>query len=272
MDVGKRNYQGKTVVVTGGAGGLGAAFARQFATLGAKVALLDLDGAAARRVAVEVGAAGAEALGLACDVTDAAACQAAMDQVSQRLGGIDLLINNAGITHRSAFKDTSPQVFAKVMAVNYLGSLHCTKAALPSLLARQGQIAVISSVAGVAPLYGRSGYAAAKHALHGLFETLRVELAGTGVTVTIICPGFTNTGIAHAALDGDGSVTKHRQSTVGKIATPQEVARALHRAVAQEKRLVVLSTVGKLTYLINKFWPAQYERMMLKSLRNELER
>ena len=158
------------------------------------------------------------------------------------------------------------------MAVNYLGSLHCTKAALPSLLARQGQIAVISSVAGVAPLYGRSGYAAAKHALHGLFETLRTELAGTGVTVTIVCPGFTNTGIAHAALDGDGSLTKHRQSTVGKIATPQEVARALHRAVAQEKRLVVLSTVGKLTYLINKFWPAQYERIMLKSLRSELER
>jgi NAD(P)-dependent dehydrogenase (short-subunit alcohol dehydrogenase family) len=268
----KRNYQGKTVVVTGGAGGLGAAFARRFAGLGAKIALLDLDGAAARRMAVETGAAGAEALGLACDVTDPAACRAAMEQVCQRLGGIDLLINNAGITHRSAFVDTSAAVFAKVMAVNYLGSLHCTQAALPSLLARRGQIAVISSVAGVAPLYGRSGYSAAKHALHGLFETLRAELAGTGVTVTIVCPGFTNTGIAHAALDGDGSLTKHRQSTVGRIASAQEVATALHRAVAQEKRLVVLSAIGKLTYLMNKFWPARYERMMLRSLKSELER
>ncbi|MCF8042613.1 MAG: SDR family oxidoreductase, partial [Desulfarculaceae bacterium] len=245
----KRNYQGKTVVITGGAGGLGAAFARRFAGLGAKVALLDLDGEAARRMAVEISAAGAQTLGLACDVTDPEACGEAMGQVCERLGGIDLLVNNAGITHRSAFKDTSPQVLAKVMAVNYLGSLYCTKAALPSLLARQGQVAVISSVAGVAPLYGRSGYSAAKHALHGLFETLRTELAGTGVTVSIICPGFTNTGIAHAALDGDGSLTKHKQSTVGKIATPEEVAEALYRAVAKEKRLVVLSTIGKLTYL-----------------------
>ncbi|MCB2193396.1 MAG: SDR family oxidoreductase [Deltaproteobacteria bacterium] len=255
-------------MITGGAGGLGAAFARRFAALGAKVVLLDLDGEAAARVAKEVGGA----LGLACDVTDVAACEDAMGQVSERLGGIDLLINNAGITHRSAFKDTSAEVFAKVMAVNYLGSLYCTKAALPSLLARRGQIAVISSVAGVAPLYGRSGYSAAKHALHGLFETLRTELAGTGVTVTIICPGFTNTGIAHAALDGDGSLTRHKQSTVGKIATPEEVAEALYRAVADEKRLVVLSAIGKLTYLINKLWPAQYERMMLRSLRSELER
>ncbi|MBU4276444.1 MAG: SDR family oxidoreductase [Proteobacteria bacterium] len=268
----KRNYQGKTVVITGGAGGLGAAFARRFVGLGAKVALLDLDGAAARRMAVEMSGAGAQTLGLACDVTDPEACGEVMEQVRERLGGIDLLINNAGITHRSAFKDTSAAVFAKVMAVNYLGSLYCTKAALPSLLARRGQIAVISSVAGVAPLYGRSGYSAAKHALHGLFETLRTELAGTGVTVTIICPGFTNTGIAHAALDGDGSLTKHRQSTVGRIASAQEVATALYRAVAKEKRLVVLSTIGKLTYLINKISPAMYERMMLKSLKSELER
>lgn len=268
----RRSYQGKTVVITGGAGGLGAAFARRFAGLGAKLALLDLDGAAAGRVAVEISTAGAQALGLACDVTDPAACRAAMEQVGQLLGGIDLLINNAGITHRSAFVDTSAEVFAKVMAVNYLGSLHCTQAALPSLLARRGQIAVISSVAGVAPLYGRSGYSAAKHALHGLFETLRTELAGTGVTVTIVCPGFTNTGIAHAALGGDGSLTSHRQSTVGRIASAQEVATALYRAVAKEKRLVVLSTVGKLTYLINKISPALYERMMLKSLKSELER
>ncbi|MCF8049323.1 MAG: hypothetical protein K9L19_17380, partial [Desulfarculaceae bacterium] len=74
------------------------------------------------------------------------------------------------------------------------------------------------------------------------------------------------------ALDGDGSLTKHKQSTVGKIATPEEVAEALYRAVAKEKRLVVLSTIGKLTYLINKISPALYERMMLRSLRSELQR
>jgi len=264
----RRSYQGKTVVITGGAGGLGAAFARRFDAAGARVALLDLDGEAAQARAASLG----QALGLACDVTDPAACQGAMEQVIQRLGGVDLLVNNAGVTHRSAFAATRPEVFAKVMGVNYFGSLHCTLAALPSLLARRGQIAVISSVAGVAPLYGRSGYAAAKHALHGLFDTLRAELAASGVSVTILCPGFTGTGIAKAALDGDGSLTTHRQSTVGRIATPEEVAEALYRAVAKEKRLVVLSLIGKLTYFINKLCPALYQKLMLRSLKSELER
>ena len=264
----KRSYRDKVVVITGGAGGLGAAFGRRFAAAGARVALLDLNQEAVQAAA----AALPQGLGLACDVTDPAACQAAMDQVVERWGGIDLLINNAGVTHRSAFAQTRPEVYAKVMGVNFFGSLYCTQAALPSLVARRGQIAVISSVAGIAPLYGRSGYSAAKHALHGLFDTLRAELKSSGVSVSILCPSFTNTGIAHAALDGDGSLTSHKQSTVGKISTPEEVAEALYRAVADEKRLVVLSPVGKLTYWINKLAPRLYEKMMLKSLKSELER
>ncbi|MCF8034840.1 MAG: SDR family oxidoreductase [Desulfarculaceae bacterium] len=264
----RRDYAGKTVVITGGAGGLGAAFARRFHAAGARVALIDLNAEAAAALARELG----EALGLGCDVTDPGACQEAMAQVAERFGGVDLLVNNAGITHRSAFADTSSEVFARVMGVNFFGSLYCTQAALPSLVARQGQIAVISSVAGVAPLYGRSGYSAAKHALHGLFGTLRAELKADGVGVTILCPSFTNTGIAHAALDGDGSLTSHQQSTVGRIATPEEVAEELFKAVSAEKRLVVLSTVGKLTYWISKLMPALYESMMLKSLKSELER
>ncbi len=264
----RRDYQGKTVAVTGGAGGLGAAFARRFRAAGARVALIDLNGAAAEALAGELG----DALGLGCDVTDPKACREAMDRVIERFGGIDLLFNNAGITHRSAFKDTRPEVYARVMGVNFFGSLYCTQAALPSLIERKGQIAVISSVAGVAPLYGRSGYSAAKHALHGLFGTLRAELKADGVGVTILCPSFTNTGIATAALDGDGALTSHKQSTVGKIATPGEVAEALFRAVSNEKRLVVLSPVGKLTYFVNKLTPGLYEKLMLRSLKSELER
>lgn len=264
----RRDFNGKVVVITGAAGGLGAAFARRFVAAGARVAVLDLNGQAAQALAAELG----QALGLGCDVTDPAACRAAMEQVIERFGGIDLLVNNAGITHRSAFADTRPEVYAKVMGVNFFGSLYCTQAALPSLLARRGQIAVISSVAGVAPLYGRSGYSAAKHALHGLFGTLRAELKASGVGVTILCPSFTNTGIAGAALDGDGTLTKHQQSTVGKISTPEEVAEALFSAVSAEKRLVVLSPVGKLTYWMSKLLPGLYEKLMLGSLKSELER
>lgn len=268
----RRNFAGQAVVISGAAGGLGAAFARRFAAAGARTALLDLELPRAQALADNIASAGGQALALACDVTDPAACRLAMEQVSERWGGVDVLINNAGLTHRSAFAHTEAAVFRRVMEVNYFGSLHLTQAALPNLLERRGLIVVISSVAGFAPLYGRSGYAASKHALHGLFDSLRSELAGSGVQVTLVCPGFTATGIATAALDGDGELTSHRQSTVGRVATPPEVAEAVFRAAQRGKRLVVLSAVGRLTRLVNKLAPGLYERLMARSLQSELRR
>lgn len=266
----RRNLRGQTVLISGAAGGLGSAFARRFAAAGARLALLDLTPPAA--LAEEIAAAGGQAQALACDVTDLEACRAAVAQVCARLGGVDVLINNAGITHRSAFAQTEAAVLRRVMEVNYFGSLHLTQAALPSLVERRGRIVVISSVAGLAPLYGRCGYAASKHALHGLFDSLRTELFASGVGVTLICPGFTSTGIAHAALDGDGRLSKHKQSTVGRVAAPQEVAEAVFRAAERGRRLVVLSAVGKLTHLLCRLAPGLYERIMARSLKSELER
>jgi NAD(P)-dependent dehydrogenase (short-subunit alcohol dehydrogenase family) len=260
------------VVVTGGASGLGAAYARRFARAGAKLALLDLDLAGAERLAAELGAGGSEGLALACDVRDESACRAAVAAVQERFGGIDVLVNNAGITHRSAFAETETAVFRRVMDVNFFGSLHCTKAALPALLARRGLVIAVSSIAGVAPLYGRTGYAASKHAVQGFFASLRGELAPLGVDVLIVCPGFTATGIASAALDGDGSVTSHPQSTVGTLATPESVAEAVFRAASAGRSLLVLSAAGKAAFLLSRLWPALYDRLMAASLRSELAR
>jgi NAD(P)-dependent dehydrogenase (short-subunit alcohol dehydrogenase family) len=262
-----RRFAGKTVVITGGAGGLGRAFARRFAAAGARPALLDLDGGAAAAAAAEVGG-----LGLACDVTDPAACRRAVETVAAELGGVDVLINNAGVTHRSAFAHTSAEVYRRVMEVNFFGALHCTQAALPWLLQSRGAIIAISSIAGFSPLLGRTGYAASKHALHGLFDSLRAELKPRGVHVLIVCPGFTNTGIAGAALDGDGTLTTHRQSTVGRVASPAEVAAATLRAAGRERRLLVLSTVGRLTRILTRMAPGLYERLMARSLAGELRR
>jgi NAD(P)-dependent dehydrogenase (short-subunit alcohol dehydrogenase family) len=268
----RRDFGGKVVVVTGAAGGMGAAFSRRFARVGAKLALLDVDGDGAVRLAAELRGQKIESIGLRCDVSDEQTCRVAIDAVLQRFGGIDVLINNAGVTHRSAFSHTDGAVFRKVMAVNYFGSLYCTQAALPSLLERRGLIIVISSTAGLAPLYGRTGYAASKHALHGLFESLRAELAGSGVDVTIVCPGFTATGIAAAALDGDGSVTPHPQSTVGALATPASVAEAVFHAARRGRRLLVLSAAGKATWLLSRLSPALYDALMIRALRQELVR
>jgi NAD(P)-dependent dehydrogenase (short-subunit alcohol dehydrogenase family) len=268
----QRNFGGKTVVITGAAGGLGGAFSRCFADAGATLGLLDLNAERLREATAALRARGVACVDAACDITDEDACRTAMATVLDRFGGIDVLVNNAGITHRSAFADTDTAVFRRVMAVNFFGALHCTKAALPSLMARRGLIVVVSSIAGIAPLYGRSGYAASKHALHGLFASLRTELRAAGVDVTIVCPGFTATGLTTAALDGDGSITRHPQSTVGRIASPAAVAQAVVRAAAQRKRLLVLSAAGQATHVLNRAFPALYERLMMRALRRELQR
>jgi NAD(P)-dependent dehydrogenase (short-subunit alcohol dehydrogenase family) len=268
----RRDFAGKVVAVTGAGGGLGAAYSRRFARAGARLAVIDLDAARAAQIAAEIQAAGGEALALGCDVSDEAACKQTMAAAVAHFGGVDVLINNAGITHRSAFAATDASVFQRVMAVNFFGALYCTQAALPSLLQRRGLIVAISSIAGFAPLYGRTGYAASKHAVQGLFGSLRTELAGTGVAVMIVCPGFTATGIGAAALDGDGRVTQHPQSTVGRVASPESVADAVFDAAVRGKRLVVLSAPGKAAYVMQKLSPHLYEWLMVRSLRRELQR
>lgn len=267
-----RDFRGKIVVITGAAGGMGAAFAHRFGEAGAKLGLLDLSVEGIESLAADLRGRGIENLAVACDVTAAEECQAAITSVIKCFGGIDVLINNAGITHRSAFRDTKLGVFQRVMGVNFFGSLYCTKAALESLIERNGLIIAVSSVAGFSPLYGRSGYAASKHALHGLFDSLRTELSPLGVDVMIVCPGFTATGISASALGGDGEITLHPQSTLGRIARPADVADAVFRAAVSGKRLLVLSAVGRLTRLVNKMFPGLYERLMARSLSSELER
>ena len=265
-------FRDKVVVVTGAAGGIGRAVCRRFGRGGATVAALDVDGPAVRVLAAELSAEGIAASGYACDVTRAEQCVDVMAQIVASCGGIDVLVNNAGITHRSAFAATQIEVFRRVMEVNYFGALHCTKAALASLIARRGLIVVTSSVAGFAPLLGRTGYAASKHALHGLFNSLRTELREVGVGVTIVCPSFTDTNIAGRALDADGSITTHPQSTLGKLARPADVAEGIYRAATQRRRLAVLSPVGKLARVVSTLWPAYYERRMAGRLKSELVR
>ena len=264
----KRDLTGAVVVVTGAAGGLGLAVARRFAQSGAKLALLDIDEDRLAPAAAPIPGA----LAVTCDLTDPARCEEAIAVVVERFGGVDVLVNNAGMTHRSAFVDTDPAVIRKVMEVNYLGSVNITKAALPSLIDRRGAIAVITSVAGFAPVLGRTGYAGSKHALHGLFDTLRAELRTKGVDVTIISPTFVDTNMQDRAVGGDGDVTSHPQSRVGKQVTPDDVADRIYRGIERRRRSVVIGSVGHLARAMTAVVPGLYERMMTRSLRSELDR
>jgi NAD(P)-dependent dehydrogenase (short-subunit alcohol dehydrogenase family) len=268
----RRDFKNKVVVITGAAGGIGSALAVRFGAAGARLGLLDLDGDGASSLAKKLSLKGVKSRAVGVDITDEKGCRGAINEVISHLGEIDLLINNAGLTHRSAFATTEAKVYEQVMAVNFFGTLYCTQTALASLVAQKGMIIAISSIAGLAPLYGRSGYAASKHAINGLLGSLRCELQPDGVDVMIACPSFTATNFSFKALDGDGAITAHPQSTVGRVATPQAVAAAIYEGAVRCRRLLVLSPAGIASLWVSRLCPALYERLMTRSLASELKR
>lgn len=265
----ERGGGARTVVITGGGGGLGRAFARAFAAEGARVALLDADARLLDEALAELRGAGHDPVGHVCDVRDPDACAAAMAAVEAETGGISVLVNNAGVTHRSLFADTDLAVLRKVMDVNYFGAVHCTRAALPALLRSRGTVVAISSVAGFAPLLGRTGYAASKHALHGFFGSLRAELAPSGVSVLIVCPSFVDTPLDHRAMSGDGSPVSHTRALVGRPLTADQVAASLVRAVHARRRLQLVSPVAWASLWLSRLAPGVYERVMSRTQRAE---
>jgi NAD(P)-dependent dehydrogenase (short-subunit alcohol dehydrogenase family) len=204
----------------------------------------------------------ASVLAVGCDVRDLGACDAAIDRVVDRWGGVDILVNNAGISHHGSFERTDVDVIRRVMDVNFYGAVHCTDAALPHIVERGGMIVVISSVAGFAPLVGRTGYAASKHALHGFFDSLRAELADRNAGVLIVCPSFTRTAIDASALSGTGSRLGSSRVPVGRLAEPDDVAAAIMRAIAARKRSLVLSPVGIASLWLSRLAPGLYARLM----------
>lgn len=257
------------MVITGAAGGLGQAITRRFAAAGCRLGLLDLDGEGAARIA---GTVETDAVGIGCDLTDRDQTTSAIAEVVEQLGPIEVLVNNAGITHRSAFGETDPTVIKKVMDVNYLGSVHATSAALPWLMDTKGAIAVVTSVAGFAPILGRAGYVGSKHALHGLFSVLRAELRPGGVDVTILAPTFVSTGLADRALGADGTITTHPQSRIGREVTPESVAERLYVGLEKRQRMVVVGSVGRIARVMTALAPGLYERLMARALKSELDR
>ncbi len=267
----RTSFANKVVLVTGGASGIGLATCREFARAGAIIAMLDMDEFTLNDQRLEFEREGYEIATLVCDVTNAAACQKAVEMVISQYGAVDLLFNNAGITQRGLFEKTKISVIERVMAVNFYGALYMTKAALPSLIQQKGMIIVNESIAGVAPLLGRCGYSASKHALHGLFTSLRCELKTKGVHVMIICPGFIKTNLQTRALGCDGKIATHKQTRVGQQQTPEFVAQKIFMGAQKKTSMMVFTLVGKISYLLSRIAPSLYERLMTQQFREELK-
>jgi NAD(P)-dependent dehydrogenase (short-subunit alcohol dehydrogenase family) len=262
----------RVVVITGGASGIGAATAHAFGKAGARIALLDRDAAEAEKQRDRLLQEGIAAISFPCDIADESQCRTAMEAAGSHFGRIDILFNNAGITQRGPFREATTAAIRRVMETNFFGALYCTKAALESLIACRGMIIVTSSIAGLAPVLGRTAYCASKHALHGLFGTLRSELKDLGVHVMIVCPGFTRTNLQVRALDPRGEVNVHERTKVGRVASPEEVAAAIVRGAARRKDLLVLSATGRLSHALFRLSPPLYAWLMSRSLRDEIQR
>ncbi len=236
-------FAGDVVVVTGAAMGIGEATAMGFAALGAKVACLDLDEAAAKQTAERAMAvhAGCVAMGLACDVADEAAGCGALERVVEAFGGLHVLINNAGITRdRTALKLASGD-FRAVLDVNLTGTFLMAQAAATFMKTqRYGRIINTSSI-NARGKFGQANYAASKAGVIGLTRTLAIEWARYGITVNAVAPGFVRTAMTAAIPEPvkDEAITK---IPVGRIAEAEEIAR-VHRFFADRHSAYITGQV-----------------------------
>jgi len=179
-------------------------------------------------------------------------------------GGIDILINNAGISMRALVKDLDVEVIRKVMDVNFFGSVYCTKYALPHIIERKGSIVGVSSVAGYRGLPGRSGYSASKFALQGWLESLRTELLEDEVNVMWVSPGFTTSNIRHAALNENAEPQGESRMDEAAMMSAAEAADQILHAIEKRKRSIVMTFTGKRTVFMNKFFPSWTDKMVRK--------
>lgn len=257
-------FTNQVVWITGASTGIGEALALAFAQEGARLVLSARNEAALHRVAAAC--APAETLVLPLDLADAAALPATVAQVLARYGRLDVLVNNGGVSQRSLALETSLDVDRRLMEVNYFGTVALTKAALPALLKQgRGRVVVVSSLVGKFGTPYRSAYAASKHALHGFFDSLRAELAGTGVGITLVCPGFVRTGVSVNALTGDGtSLGSMDEATARGLAPAVFAGRALS-AIARGRNEVYIGGRETLGVYLKRFAPGLFARLLSKA-------
>ena len=236
-------FAGTVAWITGASSGIGAALARRLASQGAALVLSGRNRAALDTLAAELAT---DTLVLPFEVTDHAALQAAADTAWDwavaRGGGIDMVINNAGISQRSLAVDTDYAVYDRIVAVDLLAPIALTQALLARMAARQrGRIVMISSVAGKVGVPMRTAYCAAKFGLIGYADALRAELAETGIAVHVIAPGSVRTDVSRNALTADGSARGVSDRAIENGIDPDALATEMLARIAAEEREIILA-------------------------------
>lgn len=228
----------RVIWITGASSGIGEALAYDCAREGALLVLSSRRADELERVRQRCVRPAAH-LVLPLDVTRSAEFPAAVAEIAARFGHVDVLVNNAGVSQRAPAMATLPEVERALMEVNYFAPVALTKAVLPSMRTRRaGHVVVVSSVMGYLGTPGRTTYAAAKHALHGYFDSLRAELWRENIAVTLVCPGYVRTAVSANALGPRGEKHGRTDGTHRSGITPEKCAAAILRGIVRRKREV----------------------------------
>ena len=262
-------FAGKAIVITGASEGIGRALCLELAPQRPKLALAARNRERLESIAAECRALGAEVRVQPTDVTDLDACRVLIDGTVSAFGGIDVLVNNAGGTMWTRFdRIEDASIFERMMQLNYLGSVYPTWLALPHLKQSRGLIVAVSSMAGLIGVPERTAYAASKHAVTGLFDSLRIELAGTGVSVTIMHPDFVVSEIHRRALGPDGRPLGENPMQGSKIMTAGQCAALMVRAMERRDRALITSARGRFGRWLRLLSPGAIDRMAAKAIRD----
>ena len=263
----KVEFRDRVVLITGASSGIGRELGLQLAGQGAWLALAARDAGRLEAVAAECTALGGKAVAVPADVGEKAQCEALVARTVEAYGRLDALVNNAGITMWAKFDELSdPSLLEPIMRVNFFGSVYCTYYALPHLKRTRGLIVGISSLTGKTGVPTRSGYAASKHAMAGFFDSLRIELAPTGVGVTVIYPGFVTTEVRERALGPDGRPLGVSPVQEEKVMSVERCARIILKAMERRRREVVMTARGKAGMWVKLVAPGLVDRIALRAI------
>ncbi len=259
------SFSGKIVWITGASSGIGEALVYAFAKEGAKIILSARRESELNRVVKEAGLTTENSLVLPFDLSDTSNIQSLTEKVIQKFQRVDILINNGGNSQRAEAKDTPLEIDRNLMEVNYFSAVAITKSVLPHMLQQKsGHIVAVSSIAGKFGFYLRSGYSAAKHALHGFYESLRLETEKSGIKTLLVCPGKIKTNISLNALDATGGAHNKMDASHENAMSAETCAGIILLAIRENKEEILIGGKELKAVWVKRFFPKLFSKIIRK--------
>jgi short-subunit dehydrogenase len=257
------SFKNKVVWITGASSGIGEALVYELASKGAKLILSARREHELQRVANDANLTNETSLLLPFDLLDTSKADVYADSIMNKFGAIDILINNGGQSQRAEAMDTLVETEKKLFEINYFSAVNLSKAVLPFMIQQQhGKIIVVSSIAGKFGFYLRSTYSAAKHALQGYFESLRLEIETKGVSVLIVCPGKIKTAISLNASAENGQTHNKMDKSHEHAMTAESCAKEIIKAIINNKEELLVGGKELVIVKIKRFFPHLFNRLI----------